>query len=331
MCAATPKIPWIEANQAYLVAEFMRLKSLLNPDPREYSVTDVEKARAGLEIPAAIDRLSELFELSAFERDVLLLCAGVEMDSKLATLCGEAQGHPQRTYATFGLAMAVLPGSHWSALTPVSPLRRFRLVEVETGETLSSACLRIDERILHYLAGINILDPHLQPILRLTPAPVWIADGHKSVATEAAGFIESHSSWTPVINFCGDDPEGQEDVASAAARQLGRVLLVLVAEDLPTVGSEIERFICLWEREAMLSQGTLLIQFRSAEFAASARHLIERLPPILFLASREPISLNRPLLRFDVDKPQPVEQRCLWANACGPSAAHLNGTLDEVS
>ena len=32
--------------------------------------------------PAAIDRLSELFGLSPFERQPLLLCAGVEMDSR---------------------------------------------------------------------------------------------------------------------------------------------------------------------------------------------------------------------------------------------------------
>src|SRR5271165_2787609 len=163
MRKARPKIPWIEANQAYLVAEFARLKQKLGPKSEEESVETARveralvKARAALKEPPAIDRLCELFGLTAFERDVLLLCAGVEMDSSLAALCGEAQGHPQRAYATFGLAMATLPEPHWSALPPNRPLRRFRLVELDTTHGLTIAPLRIDERILHYLAGVNVL------------------------------------------------------------------------------------------------------------------------------------------------------------------------------
>jgi predicted nucleic acid-binding protein len=331
MEATTPEIPWIDANQAYLVAEFARLKSLLDSQSSEESAARLERARDALATPAAIDRLSQLFDLSAFERDILLLCAGVEMDSKLAALCGEVQDHPQRTYVTFGLAMAVLPEPHWSALTPSRPLRRFGLVELETGHGLASAPLRIDERILHYLAGINFLDPHLQPMIRLGPDPEWIAAGHRSVATEVATFLEAHPDWPPAVNFCGDDPEGQEDVASIVAGQVERQLLVLSAEDLPSVGPATEKFIGLWERETVLCQGALLIQFRSGEITASARRLIERLPGVVLLASREPIYLNRPLLRFDVEKPPPVEQRRLWASALGSSATDFNGALDELS
>jgi len=331
MEVSTPKAPWIEANQAYLVAEFQRLKSLFDSNPQEVSVTGVTEARAAMETPPAIDHVSQLFELSSFERDILLLCAGVEMDSKLAALCAEAQGHAHRTSATFGLAMAVLHDSHWSALTPSRPLRRFRLLELEPDRGLTSAPLRIDERILHYLAGINILDPHLQPILRVSPAPVWIADGHRSVAMEAVRLLENHPDWPPVVNLCGDDPDGQEDVASIATTQIGRQLLVLAAEDLPSFGPETQRFICLWDREMVLSRCALLIQFRSGEIAAPLRRLAEQVQGIVFLASREPISLNRPLVRFDVEKPQPVEQRRLWASALGSCAADFNGALDELS
>src|SRR5208282_862105 len=59
--------------------------------------------------------------------------------------------------------------------------------------------------------------------------------------------------------------------------------------------------------------------------------LAEQVQGIVFLASREPISLNRPLVRFDVEKPRPVEQRRLWASALGSCAADFNGALDELS
>ena len=129
--------------------------------------------------PAAIDVLTEVFGLSPFERDVLLLCAGVEMDGELARRCGEAQGYPQRPYATFGLSLASLDNPHWSALAPINPLRRWRLIEVDDSVGLAAGRLRIDERILHYLAGLNYLDTRLQPLLRAKQPPVAMADEHR--------------------------------------------------------------------------------------------------------------------------------------------------------
>jgi hypothetical protein len=138
-----PKISWTEANQAYLVAEFAWLKGLLRAGDKR-GAPSAKKARAAIKPPAAIDRLTELFNLSGFERAVLLLCAGVEMDSELAGLCGEAQGRPPR--ATFGLTMALLPDPHWSALGSARPLRHFRMIELDGGAGLTSAPLHLDER-----------------------------------------------------------------------------------------------------------------------------------------------------------------------------------------
>jgi len=327
----TTKIPWIEANQNYLVAEFARLKDLLDPESSVCSAGAVQEARAAMDAPPAVDHLSELFGLSAFERDVLLLCAGVEMDSRLAARCGEALGHPQRSRATFGLAMAVLNEPHWSALTPDRPLRRFRLVEVERGQGLTSGPLSIDERVLHYLAGINTLAPQLQTVLRPSPSPEWIADDHKLVAARAARICQNYPNDPPLLHLCGDDPQGQEDVASLAAQLIGVQLFVLAATELPAIGPELDQLIRLWQRELLLLPGALLLQASPGEFAQAASHLAERLPGCVFLACQEPVRLNRAFLRFDVDKPQSVEQKRLWMKALGTGAANFNGALDRLS
>ena len=47
---------------------------------------------------------------------MVLLCAGIELDSTVAPLCAAAQGDPARAYPTFSLALAALPEAHWSAL-----------------------------------------------------------------------------------------------------------------------------------------------------------------------------------------------------------------------
>lgn len=121
-------LDWSTANQQLLVAEFARLRALLGDGDLAAAQAGVAHATACMPAPAALDHLSERFALSRFERDIVLLAAGVEMDMQLARRCREATGSP---FPTFGLALAVLPEAHWSALAPLSPLRRWRLVEVD--------------------------------------------------------------------------------------------------------------------------------------------------------------------------------------------------------
>jgi len=351
---------WAEANQAYLVAEFARLREKLRGETanstqeRGEATKAVRRRSRQAAQPPAIDRLAEIFNLSSFERGVVLLCAGVEMDSALAALCSEALSgaeRPQRPGLTFGLAMAVLAEPHWSALTASGPLRRYHLVEVESGYGLTCSPLRIDERILHYLAGINQLDPRLESLLEASPPVEWIAEDHRRLAAELAkvaanaesvgAFHEGTVRQQPVLHLCGDDPHGQQDVAALATAGRGRQLFVLHAEDKavseftldagPGARSDIDRFLELWTRESALLDGVLLVQCGAEGPNAATRRIVERAPGCVFVASREPVRINRELLRFDVNKPRPEEQKHLWQQALGPSAARLNGFLDNLS
>jgi hypothetical protein len=320
---------WTDANQAHLVAEFARLKSRLRP---ESCATPLEAGHTAIEPPPAIDRLAGIFGLSGFEREVLLLCAGVEMDSELAALSGAAQGLPHRAPASFGLALGLLPEPHWSALTPSRPLRHFRLVEIEASSRgLTAAPLRIDERVLHYLAGVNVVDQRLQSLLLAGASAAWIADEHRAAASRIVHAVEGHSGPFPLFHLCGNDVQGQEDTASLAARQIGLGLFTLRAEELPPVGPDLDQLNILWQREALLLPAALLIQCGQSGLSPSARYLAERLPGLVFLGGREPARLDRPFLRIDVDKPVPAEQKRLWQKALGPLAENLNGSLDAVS
>jgi hypothetical protein len=327
MTTPEPTVLWTEANQASLSAQLARLKHLLGCT----TTGEAWDEAAAFAQPSAADCLSELFGLSRFERDVLLLCAGVEMDSHLAARCGEAQGHPHRAYATFGLALSTLPEAHWSALTPDRPLRRFRLVEVEPGHSLTTAPLRIDERILHYLAGVNLLDHRLQSLLQDSTFPEWIAEEHAAIAEQAVLVIAANAQDPPVLHFCGDDLQGQEDIACLAARGIGRHLFILRVEELPAPGAELDQFALLWHRETLLLRAALLIQCGSGGLTPSARRLVERLPVPLILAGREPVRLNRSFLRFDVDKPSPAGQKQLWERALESSGANFDGALDNLA
>ncbi len=144
---------WLDANQRYLWAALGAVRTALEsyvqsmsgiagdqPDEREEPGAAVG-GQAGLTtaaMPAAatLETVCSAFGLTGFERDLLLLCAGVEMDTAFATLCAKAQVDPQRAAPTFSLALAALPDPHWSALSPAGPLRRWRLIEVGSGGSL---------------------------------------------------------------------------------------------------------------------------------------------------------------------------------------------------
>jgi len=319
---------WTDQNQRALVCEFAALRRRLG-DTGQTSGDDLLTASS--DSPSAIDTLSRIFELSVFERELLLLCAGVEMDSALADRCGELVGRPQRCFVTFSLAMATLRNPHWSALAPTAPLRRYRLIEMESGHGFTAAPLHIDERVLHYLAGVNGLDQRLEGVLHAKHGPEWLAEKHYRLATETIAMVEGELAPAPVLHLFGDDPMGQEGLASLLADRAGRSLYVLRMEDTPATGAEMEQFLAVWTREALLLPAFLLLQWESETLTPAARQLAERLPGPLFIASREPLRLHRTLQSYEVDKPGPLGQKQMWEVALGPASEELHAAVDQVA
>src|SRR5262249_52299966 len=153
----------------------------------EKAVQAVAEARSALSSSPALDSLCELFGLSPFERDLLLLCAGVELDSGLASLCSTAHGDSRRAFPTFSLALAALSEPHWSALMPTAALGRGRLSEVGDGDPLTGSPLRIDERVLHHLTGLSSRAPRLHGLMERLPPPVDLPPSQKELAERIAG------------------------------------------------------------------------------------------------------------------------------------------------
>ena len=308
---------WSTANQQLLVAEFARLRALLGEEaPQGAASADAQiaLARSRMPAPAAIDTLAALFQLSPFERDLLLLAAGVEMDARLAALCAQA-GAAQRPWASFGIALAVLPDAHWSALSPDAPLRRWRLLEPDEGAGLVNARLKIDERVLHYLAGLNRLDQRLQALLYPVPH-----DAPPLSATQSAGVQQLLSLWQAVpqtIVLEGDDATGQRDLACALAEGLGAGLYQLNGMDMPADAAEQAAFAALWGREAALLGAGLLVQCDGAgpERQAAALRLARHLPGLVLLAANAWPASDLPCHRLRLDPPEAPERRALWLAA----------------
>jgi hypothetical protein len=299
-----------DLERAPLVAELEYLRALLEggyaPKPE------------APEREPAIDRLARLFGLSPFERRLLLLAAAVELDGAIAALVGTMQ-QSSDARPTFGLALATLPGAHWDALTPARPLRRWRLLELGPGPTLATRPLGIDERILHFLTGIEAPDPRLEGVVRaLLPGP--LAASQRRLARELARTAVAAGPRV-LVRIDGEDSEARLAVAAALAAQLGRDPLVVRASALPPPGPELAALARLVDRDAILAGGLPVVE-GDGDAAVFADDLEA---PVVIVAGDGPaIAAGRVTLHRSVHVPSPAESRALWAGALG-------GRVDAVA
>jgi hypothetical protein len=316
-----------EREQPALVAELEHMRALLVAF-RDGAPPPAPPEPSGPE--PALDRLARLLELSAFERRVLLLAAAVELDAETALLVADLKRHPDPR-PTFGLALAALPGAHWDALAPRSPLRRWRLLDTAPAPTLASRPLRIDERILHYLTGLPASDERLDGVLRVDERPALLSPSQVLLADELARSIAAAGADVAVA-VEGEDVDARLGVARALAAALGGAALLVRREALPTPGPDLAGIARLIDREALLLPGLPVLEADDLDAGAAA--LLDELEaPVVVVAGEAAIlPRGRVAFRRAVGLPDPAEARVLWARSLGePVARALAGPIDEVS
>jgi hypothetical protein len=314
---------WLNVNQQGLLARLAQLRQRLAGSEAH----DAEPISA-----PALDLVASAFSLSPFEQDLLLLVAAVELDSSFAALFAQAAGDSRATMPTFSLALAKLREPHWSAITPAAPLRHWHLVEVGAGDTMMQSPLRIDERVLHFLAGISYLDPRLQPHVHAVAVPSDAAPSHHELAARLiqAWSTQVVASRRLAIQLAATDFEDAVSVAALACERAGIRLHRVQASELVAL-PERELFARLWDREAVLERSAIVVECGDGDARRAAATFLDAIASLAFIVSREPVVVRtRDTLRFDVELPQSTEQHALWRHALGRDAASLNGEVDQV-
>lgn len=336
MSADSASLTWLDANQRLISAEFGRIEALLGQAANgdvEDAVRTAEKAiaeaRSSLPDGSALDTICESFDLTSFERDVLLLGAGVEMHSGISRACARANGGHERNFATFGLALAALPGAHWSALSPTAPLRRWHLIEPRESLPFMTSALRLDERICHALVGVNALDRRLEPMIRPRATGALVAEAHQAAAERIASALTDPRDARRIVQLHGNDPDGQADVAVLAAARLGMSLYAVRADAVPAAPSDRLAFATLWSREAVLLGSALLVEAQGS--GNVGEDFLDQLPPPVFVAAREPIATRSACLHVAVDRPDARERARLWQIALDPTADPASERFDVVA
>lgn len=347
-------LSWHETNQRSLMSEVARVRAALaryaasrsvggdSPSAHVEQEQNSHEGEAGQSIaPAAMDVLCVTFGLSAFERDSLLLVAGMELDAGFAAACAAAQGDPRRAYPTFGLALAALASAHWSAIIPTAPLRRWRLVELGQGETLLTSLLRIDERILHYLTGLSYVDERLAGLVDVVESEGAhsLVPAHQALVDRIAALFSQPNSGQrrPYIQLCGDDGLTKRQIAAAVSEAMGCRLYRLAAPSLPAAPQELDMVLRLWTREAALTRSILLIEHDETDTAevgwdrALSAFLDGLSSPLLLSVRERRRAGHTPCLTLEVEPPSHQERRQLWTEVLGRLGTALNGAVETVS
>ena len=318
-------------------------------------------ASEGGEAVLRLPRLTRLFALSPFERDVLVVCLAPELNAKYERLYAYLQDDATRRFATVELVFRLLcrapreQALGRGAFLASSRLMGCGLVEFadggEAAPSLLSRTLRLDEGIAHYLLGSRVLDPRIAHAAQLAApdpepdaAPELAAETSGEAGDGRAGLLASlqryvaaptDHQWIAILH--GADRAGQEETARWLCAQVG---LPLLRADLDRLGDgdlPFERAIRLVFREAALRTAAVCVEAgeafaREAEKAPGRCRCLEaamqQLGSITFLAGVRPWELADGLKRqqwhaAEFPVPPYAERRRLWQ-------ASLNGDGAEA-
>ena len=162
---------WSERNQRWLAERIAfwreRLSQRQTDAPAQMpTVTDPDFQPATM-------RVRDLFGLSAFETELLVLTAGIEIDAAFRAAVAQAQGmSPRETVRAELLAGAVAAaaaalGRHLAARSAAALVAGRSRHRAGVG----AVRLRIDERILHYLTGVAAFDERLVGVAEWDEGP----------------------------------------------------------------------------------------------------------------------------------------------------------------
>lgn len=313
----------------------IRQRQNLDLDLADTPSIDLDVLPSDMEEPLpALEQLCKVFELSPFERKVLLLCAARTLHPQVPALCAHAQGDANLTYPTFQLAIALFPDVHWDALHPQRPLRLWHLLSLAENEDITHTKLEIDESILHYLLGNVYQDQELALLLEslALPAPSLSVSHQKIVELAISGLLTSHP-----VQLCGWNLEDKRAIAQNIGDYFQLPVQVLSSRHLPSDPKELKHMVFRWRRGMLLAPTLLLLEYDPVKGSEVSQQAIltdfiqDLKTPVIISTSIRFSSVNVPLLTFDVPKLSYYEQLQLWQTHLGDATEKLNGHLEGIT
>jgi hypothetical protein len=179
-----------------------------------------------------LERLGQIFDLTAFDRNTLLICLAPALDLRYERLYGYLQDDVTRKQPSVNLILDLLcePGSArflcWDHFLGDAPLFKYHLLE-PTPETRQNSLL--NRTLLPDMTLVAWLLGHYQPRPEFNPRVHMVnADAHVDQHMQAVDLwpsLEPSVRAKPILVLYGPDQAMQHDSANQLAARLGRPLL----------------------------------------------------------------------------------------------------------
>lgn len=276
------------------------------------------------------------FGLDATETDLLLVAASVDLDQRYERLFGLLQDDVLRRRPTVATALhlahpqAVPQWQGLALLGPAARLLRRRLLRLESDPqqplaTLGSRHVLADPQVLHFLAGIDALEPGLRPYCRLPPP---LADDEVEALWRRHPELYAAGLDTATRPLClsGATAGERRRLAQAVAARLALPLLLAdlslldaasdlaAALDAALLAARLRGALCLVEL------GGLDAATAPAALRAALRQLADEDGPCI-LAGRQ-VTLCGAAPHAAVRLPEPEERGLLWAREFAALGLH---------
>ena len=348
--------------EAYLNSPFLAPDTLpetvqnhLNPyweEAAQFAGTISERLRqTPVEIVMRLEYLQAIFDLSEFDKSVLLLAALPELDSRYRRLFGYLVDDASRMCPSVELVLQTLQpiSGGRSRFDKSAPLLAHRLITLGDERPPSMCTVQVDERILGYILGSDRLDKRLHNIVaEALDLVIWdqlIADSDQITRLQAfSTWWNDHQADGAAVFLPGPYGSGRMAAAQAICADCDIPLLIASIENALNAPIGWQEVVDVAYREAQLRGAALywsncerlLETDQPAHRWQYVTAAAESFAALTFFASHtawEPAGNfhTRRFLRFEFQMPTYAIRRRLWERYLPDPLAGQGALVDALA
>lgn len=332
---------WSEQNHAFVDACIRSIRAKLTAAVQENGdngqglegdevVATLRQLERVMTPPPKLLQLRDAFELSSFEYELLLLCVAAELSSEIGGLCARVQADQRKRWPSFGLALALLPNPHWSALSPDGPLRRFHLIERLAG-SLTDGLLQVTDRVLQEILGLPCFEEQLRGVVTV-PSGLWVPE-HFGVQLSETRLALEQASATVVL--LGGGRALRRSIAARAVASIQLNPLTISAGHIPVDPRERDAFFGLVRREQLLRNAGLIIEIEAdlpSDRVRAALEVAAESPGCTVVSASQVSTLaDVAMVRISLPGADGESQWAMWSEVVRGEGERLSATIADLA
>lgn len=284
-----------------------------------------------------LDILCKKFELSSFERDVLLLCFGVEIYSHWLPLCGDVLENLEKDYVTFKLALSILDEPDLNVLSSTTNLERLELINIEPSLNFSYSRIALDKQVFQHIIGLKHCEPDLLNTISPLNIEALLAESHQKVVQNLyMRWVSSANLAGSIFLLLGKDLSSKKAIVKVLCSDLDKQVYTVSSQLLLEPTLELDSFAKKIAREWLLNDSILLLNCEEIDTNDLHSKLkicqfINHIKSPLIVTSKELLFFERKeTISFQIDLPSTLEQKLLWKEYLKEIVPELNGQIERI-